>query len=250
MLPRRTTLLAIASTLGALALPLSAAAWEVSWGSGPSITGSGKLQEQTRSPGNFQRLRLDGSFDVTAQSGATARVVLQADDNLLPLIQTELDGDTLVIKGRKGASFRTRNPIKISVDFTQLAAIELRGSGNLSATGLKGKQFELSLSGSGNAVLTHIDVDHFEAALAGSGDMTLSGKTNSNELSIAGSGDIHADQLISRQTEVSIAGSGDAQVHASESLEASIAGSGDVRYAGKPAKVDRSVVGSGDVRPL
>lgn len=250
MLPRRAYLLATALPLLALTYPLSAAAWEINWGSGPSITGSGKLVEQVRSPGNFRNLRLDGSFDITAQPGATSRVVLRADDNVMPLIQTELDGDTLVIKSRKGSSFRTRSPITISVDFTQLTAIELRGSGNLKASGLQGKRLELSLSGSGNAVLTQIDVEHFEGALSGSGNISLSGKATSTELSIAGSGDIHADTLISRQTEVSIAGSGNAQVHAMDSLEVSIAGSGDVRYAGKPAKIDRSVVGSGDIRPL
>lgn len=250
MLPRRSTLLATALTFVALAQPFSAGAWEINWGGGPSITGSGRLTEQVRTPGNFQQLRLDGAFDVTVQPGSAAKVVLKADDNIVPLIQTELDGDTLVIRGRKGASFHTRNPISITVEVTQLSAIELRGSGNLKASGLRGKGFELSLSGSGNAVLTDIDVDRFEASLAGSGDMSLAGKSNRTELSIAGSGDIHAEQLLSRRTEVSIAGSGDAQVHASDSLEASIAGSGNVRYAGKPAKVDRSVVGSGDVRPL
>jgi hypothetical protein len=250
MLPRRAYLFAIASTLGVLTHPLPAAAWEFSWGSGPTITGSGQTVEQVRTPGSFQKLRLDGAFDVTVQPGASSRLVIKADDNLLPLIQTELDGDTLVIKGRKGSSFRTRSPITVSIDFTQLVEIALQGSGNLKATGLQGKRFELSLAGSGNAVLNQIDVGHFEASLAGSGNMTLAGRADKTELSIAGSGDIRADQLISRRTEVSIAGSGNAQVHASERLDASVAGSGDVRYAGQPAQLDRSVLGSGTVRPM
>jgi hypothetical protein len=249
MPPRRSFVLAASLGLLSVLHPLSAQAWDISFGSDTLIVGSGKLIEQVRTPGKFERLRLDGSFDVTLGPGSTARVLIRADDNIAALIQTELDGDTLVIKARKNSAFRTRNPIAITVDFTQLKAVDLRGSGKLSADTLQGDRFDLALSGSGNAVLKRISVGQFHAALAGSGDISVSGKADSTDLSIAGSGDIHAEQLISRQTSVSIAGSGDADVYASESLSASIAGSGDVRYAGKPPKVSRSVVGSGDVSP-
>ena len=59
---------------------------------------------------------------------------MRADDNLLPLIETnvvERKGvPTLEIRTRRGASYSTRQPIVVSVGVVDLKALSLNGSGD------------------------------------------------------------------------------------------------------------------------
>lgn len=230
----------------ALALSGGARAW--SWSSGSAVEGSGKIVEDTRNVPAFQKLRLDGSFDVRVQVGAPLKVVVRADDNLQPLIVTRVEGDTLVVGTEREQNVHSRGKVLVTVGVPSLSAAALRGSGDLNIEGASGA-FELSLSGSGDVRMGGAQLTTLSASLAGSGDVKLQGRADSASLSIAGSGDIHAAELLTRSTKVSIAGSGDAEVQASELLDVNIAGSGDVRYAGSP-RLQRHLAGSGEVRPL
>ncbi|MCO5976561.1 head GIN domain-containing protein [Ideonella oryzae] len=243
----RRHLLALPLLATSLALSTGAHAW--SWSPGSAVEGSGKIVEDTRSVPAFQKLRLDGSFDVRVQIGAPAKVVVRADDNLQALIVTRVEGDTLVVGTEREQNVHSRSKVLVTVVAPSLSAASLRGSGDLSIEGATGGPFELSLSGSGDVRMGSTNLSRLSVTLAGSGDVKLQGRAETASLSIAGSGDIHAADLQTRNAKVSIAGSGDAEVQASDLLDVNIAGSGDVRYAGSP-RVQRQLAGSGEVRPL
>ncbi|MGQ5522672.1 head GIN domain-containing protein [Chitinimonas sp. PSY-7] len=238
-------------TLAGLAVPLSAQALTIDIQSGMAssrVQGSGKVIEDKRTLGSFTRLRLDGAITVNARPAGASGVTVQADDNIAPLILTNIEGDTLVVKLKPNTGIRTASPVVVSVDFTRLTKADLRGSGDLNITSLKGEQFELSLAGSGDVRLGNAELGKLAVRLAGSGDIWVKGKCEDASYNIAGSGDVHAAELQATRVKVDIAGSGDARVHASEALSVQIAGSGDVSYSGNPAKVNSRVVGSGDLR--
>lgn len=243
---------AVAATLATLVPAAARAATiDIQTGlGGTRVVGSGKVVEDKRAIGNFSRLRLDSAITVHARPGAAPALTLKADDNIAPLILTQVEGDTLVVKVKPNTALRTQNPMVVTVDFTRLTHADLRGSGDLNVSALKGEQFELSLAGSGDVRLDNAELGRVQARLAGSGDIWLKGRADDASYNIAGSGDVHAIDLQARRVTVDIAGSGDVKVHATESLAVQIAGSGDVAYAGNPAKVTSRVVGSGDLRPL
>lgn len=239
---------AVLVTLAAVA-PATAQAFtiEFSGGSGPRVEGSGKVVEQARTVGAFSRVRLDGSFTVEAQAGNSNTVTIRADDNIAPLVRSDVEGETLVLTTKPGASFRTHHPVVVRVTFTRLVAADLRGSGDLIVRGLTGDRFEAALAGSGDLKLTQVALGSLSASLAGSGDLTAQGKAVELKLNLAGSGDAHFDGLLSQRGSVSVAGSGDARVNASESMAVQIAGSGEVWVSGNPPKLTQDVVGSGEV---
>lgn len=235
--------------LGLLALSGHAATTISVGGESSRVVGSGKLVEVTRSIGEFDRLRVDGPIDVTARADTTAALTLRADDNIEPLITTQVEGGTLIIGLAPKAAFTTRNPLRVTLSFVQLNGIELNGSGDVTAAGIKSDRLRVALRGSGDVTLTGTAASAVTASIAGAGDLSIEGSATTADLRIAGSGDIKAGTLIARHVEVSIAGSGDARVHATESLKASVSGSGDIRYGGQPARVSRQVAGSGSIEP-
>jgi len=247
-LPTRR-LLGAALLLAAVALP--AQALEIRWGSGTTVTGSGKLATETRSVSGFEAISVQGPVDVVVRQSGREAVEVQADDNVLPLIETVVEegakGRTLVVRLRKGHSLRSHQDLSVTVDVNRLTALSTAGSGDVRIGALKTPSLRLSIAGSSDARVEGLQADEFTISIAGSGDIQAGGSAQRVKLSIAGSGDARLAPLQADDVSVSISGSGDAEVTANKTLSVSIAGSGDVAYRGTGTVVKSSVAGSGSV---
>jgi hypothetical protein len=113
----------------------------------------------------------------------------------------------------------------------------------MTAPGVK----HFKIAGSKSLRVDGYDQDEFGAAIAGSGRITVHGKAQRSNLSVAGSGEIDAADLPTREANVHIAGSGDAAIAPSERAAISIAGSGDVTLKSRPKEISRHIAGSGRV---
>jgi hypothetical protein len=248
MLPRLLALVApslLATAL--LAPPASALAWGYN-----TTTGSGKLASETRTVAEFHGVAANGSVDLVVKQGPQAPVRIEADDNLLPIIETVVEsgrhGPVLVVRPKKGTNYSTRNKVQVTVTIPKLTVVSVAGSGDakiepFTTTGA----LRLAVAGSGSIALDSLATDEISASIAGSGDIGGSGKAMKLDISIAGSGDVKLGGLRADEVKIGISGSGDAQVQAQKSLDVRIAGSGDVVYTGD-ATVKTSIAGSGEVK--
>jgi hypothetical protein len=196
-------------------------------GGGPQVVGSGKVTTVSRHVGSFKKIKLEGAMDADLTIGTASDVKIVGDDNLAPLVQTEIEGDTLRIF--VGKNYGTHNGLKVTLSVPTLEGVSLAGSGDVSIHAFKGGSLNIAVSGSG--------------------DVTAEGTAGKVTASVKGSGDLKLYGLQATDADISIKGSGDAQVTATGHLTGSIAGSGDIRYKGPPNHVSRSVAGSGDVTP-
>jgi hypothetical protein len=192
------------------------------------VTGSGVVKSEQREVSGFSDVKLRGSGELTiaVDPDGSESLVVEADDNLLPLLTSEVKDGALILGVRDNTNIHTTRPIRYRVTAKELNAIRSAGSGSIRASGIAAKKFS--------------------AEISGSGAMDLSGSADDAEFTISGSGSYEAAHLRAKTARVKISGSGDATVNASEQLEANIAGSGSVRYAGDP-KVEKRIAGSGSV---
>lgn len=205
------------SLLGALACTSSA-----------GTAGSGVAAKDSRQVPAFEQLRVNGAFAVEVELGPAPSVRVEADDNIVPLISTEVEGDALVISSRQ--SMHTSGQLKVWVTTPRLVAVEHSGSGSVQVRGITGERFA--------------------AALRGSGSIELTGRVDALAVDLDGSGSLVAVGLIATTATVELAGSGSAEVNASEQLTADVSGSGSVRYMDGAKNVARNVHGSGSVEPM
>jgi hypothetical protein len=242
---RTTTTLLTATliALGAATAPLAAHA-------GDRVQGSGSVQSETRSVGSFQAIEARGSMTIVLRQSGKEGVEVRADDNILPLIQTQvLDHGgvpTLRIDTKPNTSFSTRSDMRVTVDVATLSALLSSGSGDIQGDSLKTPSLKIDVRGSGDVQLKQLEADDLTLKVAGSGDVKLGGRAAKVALSIAGSGDVDTHSLQAEDVRISIAGSGDATVNARRTLAVSIAGSGEVTYSGD-ATVTSSIAGNGSV---
>ena len=226
-----------------LAIPVQAQWW------GKGIKGNGNMTTITRTVGEYDQVKVAGSFDVRLVTGTEGTLTVEGEGNLLEYLITEVKDGALKIRIQKGKSIRPSNrmEIKVTVPFKDIDAVTLSGSGDVwNEDVIKADNFKTSIAGSGDLKL-EVEANTIDANLAGSGDLSLIGSARTLEASLAGSGDIHAKNMKADHADARVAGSGDIAVYSSKSIKARVSGSGDIDCYGNPDKQDTKVVGSGDI---
>jgi hypothetical protein len=244
---REAAMNAVPRFLRRILLAMLASSFLMGAAAAAGITGSGKVASEGRPVSAFQAIVLKGPMQLVLRQAAKEAVEVRADDNLLQLVETTVNGGTLEIAARRGASYTTRNSIVVTVDVVTLKELALVGTGDATGDGLKAGELKVRIEGAGDLRLRQLSADALAINVSGSGDVTVSGRTGKLGVSIAGSGDVATRELEADEVSVNIAGSGDAHVNARKTLAVAIAGSGDVDYTGE-ASVRTSIAGSGTVQ--
>jgi hypothetical protein len=216
------------------------------------ITGSGRVTQEARAVDGFDSVALRGSGELSITQGASEALVVEAEDNLLPHIVTEVDGSTLEIgfdRATWQSSLRPTKPIRYQLTVRQLEAVELGGAGNVLASSLRVGDLRLDLAGSGSVTIEHLEAGRLDVILSGTGSIAVAGEVADQAITLSGAGEYVAGDLESRSAEVDLPGSGDVTVWATESLDIDLSGTGTVSYWGDP-DVQRRLSGSGDINPM
>jgi hypothetical protein len=211
---------------------------------GVTVEGSGNIITQDREVREFTEVRLQVSGNVILRQGPMQSLQVKTDDNIMPLIETEVRGKKLTISHGKHHLRPTVFEVYITVKNLEGAAIS--GSGDISGEGrFVTETFYAKISGSGD-IDFEVETDNLSSDISGSGSIRLSGKARDYAASISGSGTINAFDVTAENASVKISGSGDCKITALETLHTKISGSGDVYYRGRP-QIHVKISGSGSL---
>jgi hypothetical protein len=231
---------------------LSAAVALVGLSSCEKIEGEGPVVIQERAMQHFKNVSVGVGGKVNYKIDPVYKVEIQAQQNILDILETVMNGEELVIKFKNGVNVRSHEQIVINISAPVAEGVSLGGSAEFTLTGpLTGDHLSLRVSGSGNIQVQQATLaNRLDATISGSGNITVQQGTANNEmLKISGSGNINMADFTVFKANADISGSGNVKVNASQQLEASISGSGSIYYRGTPV-VSTQISGSGSVRPL
>ena len=204
---------------------------------GKHVVGSKNYISQEVKADHFNEIKLLGSANISYHQDTRSHVEIHGSDNIIPLVETYVDGNTLMIKFKKNVSI-WKGKLEIKVFAPELNKLTINGSGNIQGEGLNCRRMAVSINGSGDVRLQQIESQECQAGISGSGNINLKGKAIQAKYSIAGSGNIQAADLEAENTDASISGSGNISCYASQKLVARVKGSGDIAYKGNPQEVD------------
>lgn len=194
--------------------------------------GSGVVVEEERSVRSFNRVSFEGVGKLVIMQGEEQSLTIEAEDNILPHIDTVVRGQTLQISfdtERWENIIRPTKPIQFYLTVTDLSAIFLSGLGDIE--------------------VQDIDVESLDVTLSGAGSISISGFAQQQDVNVSGAGAYHAADLMSAVADINLSGAGSATVWVTDSLDVNITGLGSVRYYGDP-DLEQSVSGLGSVEAL
>lgn len=216
---------------------------------GKRVKGNGNVQTVERSETGFTGVYSATNFDTYVGIGPYA-VKVEAEENIIPYIETFVDNGTLKIETKDGFWLKPRRSVKIFVTAPRLSKIHSGGNGNVFSTTKITDSSRIDLHVGGNANMkVEVDAPAIDADLGGNGGIEIKGLTREFKCKTAGNGNIEAFDLQSESAKVEIYGNGNADVFASMKLDVTIGGNGNVRYKGN-AQPSTHITGNGNIRKV
>jgi hypothetical protein len=191
------------------------------------LWGSGRLAVEDRHVSGFDAVSVGGGARLVLTQGDRESLAVEADDNLLPLVETEVRGGRLSLGWRSGTSVATDRGLRFEVTARELSAIAASGGGQVEATGLDTPALRVDASGG-----AHVRAE---------------GRADRQEVTSSGGGGFDGARLRGASARVRASRGGWAVVDVAEELDASADGGGWVEYAGEP-RVRQEASGGGWVR--
>lgn len=218
---------------------------------GPGERGSGHVVTETREVSGFNAVNVGYPAQVLIKQGNAESLKIEAEDNLLPDLKTEVRSGRLEIfyKRTNGKHVNPTKPVKITILVKDLSKVDFTSAGDLTVEKLKTDSLDVALSGAGNVKLDTIQVKGLGVSLSGAGSMTASGTADDLDLTISGFGDFKGADLHNKDARVSISGAGSATVWVDDDLTAQVSGAGSVSYYGS-ASVTKQISGVGGINHL
>jgi hypothetical protein len=212
-----------------------------------TVNGNGIASSEGRIVSGFKAVASSGAFEVHITQGDEYDVMVRAEENIIPYIETRVYNGALHIEIRGIHNVRNRLPMEVFVTVPELKGVKLSGSGIITTGHFISSSMDILLSGSGGIQVSS-ELASVAAKISGSGSIELSGITDVADFIISGSGNIRADNLECEECFSAVSGSGDIWIHANEYLHAAISGSGNVYYYGNP-ETEGHISGSGKLIP-
>ncbi|MEI7769163.1 MAG: DUF2807 domain-containing protein [Chloroflexales bacterium] len=183
---------------------------------GALVEGSGPVIREERPVSGVSAVEFGAFGNLEIIQGDEEGLTLQAQGDILPMIASEVDGDTLRIYAKGNVSPKLGIQMRLKV--RSLRSIMAGGSGNITVMGLSG--------------------DTLSVRVIGANAVTVAGSVREQTVSLTGAGTYDGGALESQRATVTIDGFADALVRVSEQLRTSISGPGTVEYFGEPRLID------------
>ena len=188
------------------------------------VIGSGQRVQQKREVAQFTSIRTEGAYEIEVKSQQTLSLEIEADDNLIPLVTTNVNGGILRITTTR--DFSSNKPIVVKIGTPNLEAVSTSGAGTVEVSGLKNDKFEIDSNGAAT--------------------VKVSGETGTVIIDANGAGKVDAHKLRANKGTVEVNGVAKVEVNAREELNVTVSGPASVIYSGDP-KLNKKINGPGSV---
>ena len=192
---------------------------------------------------SFDRLDLRGAVDVTIERSDRPGVQILSQQHLAARTEIEVSDGVLYVTAPKGEK------IMLAVQTPLLEEVLVRGEATVRADRVTGSQLVLDSRGTSAFDIRSVQVGELAMVGSGAAVFRVSGHAERQIIDLDGTGQVDAQNLVSRSSEVRVRGAGDVYLQAREHLAVDVAGAAKVTYFGSPV-VARNIRGVGIVRAV
>lgn len=200
---------------------------------GPAVAGSGRAAEDQRTVGAWRTLSVASGVHATVTRGAPG-VTLSGDDNLLPLVETVVEGTTLHVRLRDQASAWPKLTLAAQVSGEVLEGVAASGSSTVdgSATPTGSNPFRVDASGSSRVTLSAVDASAVRVTASGASNVVVAGRADTLDAFASGSSNIVARELPVDRAQVDGSGASSLELTVRSRVDGSLSGSSRLTLRG------------------
>lgn len=210
-----------------------------------TVRGNGDVEKETRNIRSFDAIDISSAFDVELTQSNNESLVIEADENVMDHIYTEVVGGTLKIYTK--GNIRNVKTMKAYISFKMISEIEVSGACDIVGMNkMKFNEFSFDASGASEIELS-FTATNVELDLSGASEINFSGYADVLEIDASGAVDIRALDFEVKNCEIDASGACTVKVFVTEDLEIEASGATTIRYKGRPS-IEIDVSGASSVR--
>lgn len=210
-----------------------------------TVHGNHNVVKQERQAGRFTGIKVSTGIDVYLKQGDKESISVEADENLLEYIKTEINGDVLNIYS--DANIREARMENVYVTIKDIKSLRTSSAGDIiGETHMTTDDLELSASSAGDIKL-EVTAKSIRVDISSSGNVTLDGTAERLDAELSSAGDLNAFELSVKEADVSVSSAGDADINVSDKLTARASSAGDINYTGDPKYIDAHSSSAGGI---
>jgi len=192
------------------------------------VNGDGPVVSETRSTGSYSGIHYALQGNLHIDSGSGGGIEIRAQQNIINVVETYVNNNTLFIRLRSSTVIHSYEPIEVYIKTTDPTLIHLSGSGNIVATKtISPAELTIESSGSGNIQLEQVQTGKLQARISGSGKIeVLQGSAGTEKIQLSGSGQALLSGIRADTAYTQTSGSGQIGVWVNQYLESETAKEG------------------------
>lgn len=211
--------------------------------------GNGNVVKEERKVTGFKAVSVSAGINLLIGQGPTEKVVVEAEENLMPYIKTELSGEVLRIgiKSNLG-NFHSHKRINVYVTAKELKALEA-SSGSKLKTENKIQAGDLKISSSsGSSFIAEIDCTNLDASSSSGSSGVISGSAKSIEAESSSGSSLVALNLKAEKGKVSASSGSSVSVNVTGEIRAHASSGARISVTGNPSVRDTDSSSGGSIR--
>ena len=210
---------------------------------GDGKKGNGVVVKETRKiTEDFTEISASEGLNVFVTQAEEFKILVEADENVMELVGTDINGGKLRIHAIENIGKATKN---VYVTLPKITVLESSSAADLIVQNeIKAEKLDLHASSAGDIEL-EVVASEIEADASSAANIKISGQTKILYADASSAGNIKALDLLAKQCKANASSGSDIDVNVSESLTADATSGADISYAGEPTvSIEKSVSGS------
>jgi len=217
-----------------------------------TINGNGDVQSKEVSLSDYQSVETNGAFEIVFVQDSVWLIEVEAESNILPLIEVYTTHNKLVIENKENYTFRLNESIKVTIHHQGIGNFQLNGAGNADIGTMISTAFTCGLSGSGDltgniqattidfnisgtgSINSHLTCDEVESSISGTGSLKFDGQATSAIFTVSGTGNIDAKNLPLETCRTKVSGIANESITVSKTFYVTVSGIAVINYWGSP----------------
>lgn len=203
------------------------------------------VTENRKVTAEFTAIKVSQGIQVYLTQGNDVDISVEADENIIDLLVTEVEGNVLKIYFDKNVSRAKARNVYLTAD--KITSIKVSSGSRVKGEGvIRAKNITLK-STSGSGIRLELNASKVTCNVSSGADVRLTGTTEYFNGDASSGAHIDADGLISKEAKADVSSGAGISLHASEELDAHASSGGSISYEGNPTVLNRSKSSGGSI---
>jgi len=192
--------------------------------------GNKNVVKEERTVGAFTGLNVGGAFNVFLTQEDKNSLIIEADENLMEKITTEVHGNVLEIGSR---NIRNATKLNIYISTPAIGFFEISGAATVkSENNLQSESISIHASGASRADL-QLSAPSVEIEASGASHVVLTGSADTQKIEASGASEVNVSGLQAKEITAEASGAANVVVGSSERIDRETSGAGSIKVKGE-----------------